>query len=452
MFCIKCGKKIDDDSVFCPYCGQKVNDPVETKNLSSGVSKEPISGGMKNKMPLVGIAVALVAVAAVVLCVIKVAGGDKFGKTLPEKLFLMSAEDHASLTWEDVRDMLDEEGTLYQQIDESVQTSTTDSFMGYDCIYGYGEYSNNVGAAPSGVAWISTSPYFYVAFNTEEDFKDGQESIKKYLEKELEQNSVALKTDSLFLSGDTYLIECSDKGVDEFWDKLLTWEDGSVDIENDLFGDDNSLLRKCKELIQSGEKLDEKAFREIADSMDYKMYKFVQVCYPQMEDGVREMFPRDKSYTDYMCVLQIVCVPMTEEQYIAFAGTWGYDAVSHKDIDLSKFETDIDLSVWEDDNIKLPWQDESIEMKDAAKRVLFFMQEYDYDLLSGEYLKDDMEKRKWYLDHFRWDIHTNTKVDLEEYRGAVEIYLAVTDDYNSATHKPFESELDKALYLAEVNC
>lgn len=452
MFCAKCGKKIDNDSDFCLFCGQKINAKVDIKRISDRVSeKAKAPEGQKSKMLLIGITAILVTVAVVVVVffIVKVIDGSRFGKTFSERLFLSSAEDYTTMTGEHFKEMLDDEEILYMQMDKGVMTSLTDPFMGYDCIYGYGEYDNDFGATPSGVAWISDSSYFYVAFDTEDDFKDGQESIKKYLEKELVKKSVALKTDGYFSSGNTYLVECSDEGVDEFWDKLPTMEDGSVVIENNLFGDDNSLLRKCKRHIQSGKKLDKKAFRKITDSMGYKMYKFVQVCYLQMEDGVRKMFPSDKSYTDYMCVLQVVCIPMTEEQYIAFAGIWGYDAIEHKDIVLSKIETDIDLSVWEDEYIRLPWQDAGKEMKDAAENVLYFMQEHDYDLLSGEYVKDDMEKRKWYLDHFRWDIRTNTEAELEEYRNSVEIYLAVTNNYNSAMHKPFESELDKALYLAD---
>ncbi|HOU09304.1 MAG TPA: zinc ribbon domain-containing protein [Clostridiales bacterium] len=28
MFCVKCGKAIDDDAAFCPYCGAKIDAPL----------------------------------------------------------------------------------------------------------------------------------------------------------------------------------------------------------------------------------------------------------------------------------------------------------------------------------------------------------------------------------------------------------------------------------------
>lgn len=41
MFCAKCGKKIDEGSIFCPYCGQKVNAPVKAgKALLFGDKKK----------------------------------------------------------------------------------------------------------------------------------------------------------------------------------------------------------------------------------------------------------------------------------------------------------------------------------------------------------------------------------------------------------------------------
>ena len=45
MFCIKCGKKLEDDSVFCEYCGTKVEPLEETTevNINTEEKKEEIS-------------------------------------------------------------------------------------------------------------------------------------------------------------------------------------------------------------------------------------------------------------------------------------------------------------------------------------------------------------------------------------------------------------------------
>lgn len=42
MFCPKCGKQIDDDSIFCLYCGAKIvkhNEKVEIKNNTNNLEK-----------------------------------------------------------------------------------------------------------------------------------------------------------------------------------------------------------------------------------------------------------------------------------------------------------------------------------------------------------------------------------------------------------------------------
>ena len=35
MYCIKCGKEIDNTSIFCPFCGTKVAKPAEPENSIS---------------------------------------------------------------------------------------------------------------------------------------------------------------------------------------------------------------------------------------------------------------------------------------------------------------------------------------------------------------------------------------------------------------------------------
>lgn len=39
MYCKKCGKKIDDDSIYCASCGNKIN-TTKNKQKSSSMSNE----------------------------------------------------------------------------------------------------------------------------------------------------------------------------------------------------------------------------------------------------------------------------------------------------------------------------------------------------------------------------------------------------------------------------
>ncbi len=228
---------------------------------------------------------------------------------------MASADQLAGMSPDDFMEMLDDEDTLYQKDRSYIYTSSTDSFMGYDCIYSYGEYDDDIGATPSGLAWKTNSFYYIIAFDSNDDFKEGQKKLKKYLERNLVKKSKPLKTKGAFLSGNTYLVECSDKGTDLIFDKLDTIDD------LELFGEDNSLVRNYAAEAEEDGQLDKRVLLKQIDSMDYKMYKFVQVSYPTFDEELEQRFPRDKSYTDHVCYIQVTSLPMTQEQYIAFAGT-----------------------------------------------------------------------------------------------------------------------------------
>lgn len=115
MFCAKCGKKIDERSTFCPYCGQKVNARVKA-------GKGLLSGGMKNKMMLLGSTAVLVVVGIIVFGVVKLSGSSKFGRTPLEKIFAMSWEESSAITVSDIKEMLDEEGIIYESESSNYDT------------------------------------------------------------------------------------------------------------------------------------------------------------------------------------------------------------------------------------------------------------------------------------------------------------------------------------------
>lgn len=445
MFCARCGKEIDDDSTFCPFCGQNTEEPVE----SSGGGEPKESVKMPGKKIMGGIAVIAV-VLLVVFGISKVIGGiSNRAKSLPEKLFAMSAEEYISLTREEFKGMLEEEGTLYEELDLNVRTLTTDDFMGCDCIYGYGAYDDDWGATPAYTAGLSDCAYFVLAFETEEDFKDGQKSVKKYLEKEIVKKSGILKTDGAFWSGDTYLVECSDKGVDEIWKKLSEKNDRENFYSYWIY--DNYTLAERTGIIDKDSQINEEALLKALEDMDYKMYKFVQVCYPQMDNDLRSYFPSDKSYTDYTCCIQVTCLPMTEEDYILFAGQWGYDAISGKEIDIDEFKESVDrnlVNAYFDENAS----DDSEVRRDLEKELyirLYMMENHKFNMFSKAYIESEDEKKLWYIHNFDWDTDADASIDLSNYRNSSSIYCAVECNYNSDTSEYFESELDRALYLAD---
>lgn len=510
MFCMNCGKKIDDGSKFCPFCGSAIGGTRSTgsQNVSAPTSSQisNIAGASVlktakkpiGKNVLVCIAACVIALLAIV--VIFIVNSNKFGKTLPERLFKMSVEEYASMTRSSFKDILDKENVLYKsedlgdnaeapapaveapapavdaapasdesyfedsidvapvipdfltetsdiQFESSVLTSMTDTFMGYDCIYGYGEYEDENGEELPRLAQLGDVFGLFLAFDTQEDFKDFKETIEKYLEKKLVKDETVLKSEGEFFPMYTYLVGCSDKCVGDYFDNPLVMKNWKKILLNYYRNDIGSssadeLVMKCAEYLDSGKDLNKQSMQKIADELGYKMYKFVQIYYPQDVDieTVHQIVPSDKSYIDCMCMMQVFCVPMTEEQYISFAGKMGYDTIGHKNINLNDLETDIDLSFL---------QEEDLKEQNSAKQALYFMQEYDFDLYSGKYLKDEIEKKEWYLTKFRWDIIKNEKVDLD--RNSAEIYLAMTDNYNADVNEYFENDFDKALYLADRN-
>ncbi|MCI8837355.1 MAG: zinc ribbon domain-containing protein [Hungatella sp.] len=450
MFCEKCGNEIEKGGKFCSVCGQKV-ETAEGRFKGPKMTGKP--AGVLSRKLILGFVLICAVVAAGIGCVKLFGQGKRMGNTLPEKLFLAPADQLANMSLDDLADMLDEEGALYEEDTYYIMTSSTDYFMGYDCIFGYGEYDNHIGAPPSGLAGKSFSFNCIVAFDSNDDFKEGQKELSNYLEKSLVKKGSPLKTKGKFFSGNTYLVECSDKGIDLFFDKFDSIDDLG------FFGVDNSLVRNYAAEAGEDGQLDKTVLKELIDSMDYEMYKFVQISYPTFDEELEGMFPRDKSYTNHVCYIQVTSLPMTQDQYIAFAGTWGYDAINGKKIDLSEFEPDLDPDQFQENSMRLPWHllwvsedDEFIDYEDFVLSCMYFMQEHDYNLLSGEYVKNHLEKKLWYLKWFGWNIDSDEPApDLSEYRGSVEIYMAIEDDFNCSTLVPFESETEKAVFLGERN-
>lgn len=429
MFCAKCGKKINDDSTFCPYCGRKVDAPVKSGRPSGGVSKKAeVSVSLKNKMPLIGIAVAFIAVAAVIFGVVKLIGGSKF-KTPIEKIFAMSWEESSETAVSDIKAMLNEEGILYESDEsdyygESVGIRTPDTFMGNDCLFGYIERGMDWDCGWESDNTLHTTVYG-IAYETTDDFKKGRKELENYLSKELIKNSRIISVNRNDADNNTlYVIEESDKNIQAF-------------IENGI----------------RTEELTEEEKEKLGNS---HVFKFVQVCYTGSDESQyfeTGYFTGDKSYIDYMCEICVCYTLMSQEEYISFMAGYGYDAVKGTEIDTEGVYKSLDGSFIEALNI-----DDETEGYSSGKRKeyenrlyskLYMMEKYNYDVDSGQYFKSDEEKFIWYIKNFGWDLDTKSEADLSDYRDSAGIYCAVKYNYDIKKAEYFESDLDKALYLAD---
>ena len=187
MFCMNCGKKIDDDSKFCPFCGSDVggttqsNEQTQRMSMSSQIPsmsavkavKKPIS-----KNAVIGMAACLVAVLAVIGVIKLLTGG--FGKTFAEQLFQMSWTEIAELDDKELKSALRDEEIDYEQDRDNldIYTKSASSFMGYDC---YLEYTTDWMDWEDfyGASFIPTL-MFGIVFETENDYKDAKDDILKY--------------------------------------------------------------------------------------------------------------------------------------------------------------------------------------------------------------------------------------------------------------------------------
>lgn len=442
MFCAKCGKKIDDDSAFCPSCGQKTNAPVEAESPSRGVPEKAAPfEKMKNKMPLIGIAIAFVAVVAVVFGIVKVIGGSKFGRTFSEKLFAMPWEEISEMSEKEYRNIIEEEGILCEAYtssygDWAVMTKTTDKFMGYDCLsihFSKDMEGDGFGAMSDFSAHITL---YALAYETADDFKEGRGKLEDYLKKHSIKNStVFTMEDGDGITTYFYPVEVSNRNMDIFQNQM-------------------------DELMEFDVPETETLAREAGERFDNcSVYKFVAVRFVEKDDlqyfDWGADFPSDKSYTDYACEMLVYYTPMTEEGYISYASAFGYDAISGKEIDIDKFKESLDDAFIESEGFEEKLNGYASEMREASEKLyfsmLYMLEKHDFDILSSSYFKSDNEKRLWYINNFKWDINTKAPVDLAEYRNSTDIYCAVEFNYNVDINEYFESDLDKALYLADRN-
>lgn len=366
MFCMNCGKKIDDNGKFCPFCGNAIGGTGQSNGQAQMLN---VKKSLISKNAIIGMAAGVIAVLLVIIVVIS--GGKKETTsaslvevkedtsttsdsvkeasdeqsvvyaeeeknnnemTLPEKLFEMPIEDYASMTRASFKEMLDEEGVLYTQDGEdddyyyTIQTTVPDTFMGCDCTYSYSYddafnmfTSAGIKKDSSILATYRDALQIYMAFDTTEDFKDFKEDLEKNLNKKLVKGETVVKTQLDDAPVYSYLVECSDKDVGFVFNEpaqlKLYLDNWYVEYDNN-----NDLYLDLREYLES-EEFDEESIQSIQSLQkiyaehDYKVYKFIQVAYLQDMDieDIHYLIPSDKSYTDITCMINVACVTLTEE-------------------------------------------------------------------------------------------------------------------------------------------
>lgn len=420
MFCMNCGKKIDDDSKFCPFCGSDVggttqsNEQTQRMSMSSQIPsmsavkavKKPIS-----KNAVIGMAACLVAVLAVIGVIKLLTGG--FGKTFAEQLFQMSWTEIAELDDKELKSALRDEEIDYEQDRDNldIYTKSASSFMGYDC---YLEYTTDWMDWEDfyGASFIPTL-MFGIVFETENDYKDAKDDILKYLDKNLV------------------------KGYD------VVTEDWGDNLETNLYLVDISTdgLDKIEEMAED---LSEGEVKELQETLgNCKMYKFSRIYFVVDYDfKVTDVLDSDiKDCPEYGYVLQNIYMPMTDEDLVSFMASRNYDVIDKKEIDLVEVSKEIDVDLL----------DEEVQDSDDYLRAIYFVEHHGIDIMSGMDVSSDELKKIWYLKNFRWDNEEESFVNLMQYSNNKKVYFALTYNYDIERDTYFEDEFERAVYLAEQN-
>jgi len=441
MFCMKCGKQIDDDSAFCPYCGGKVGGgitaevpPVEIKN-HNGINKKLI-------ISLAG----CLAVVLVVVGVIKLFSGG-IGDTIAEQLFLMSWEELVELDDKELKSQLRDEGITYEQDDSelssSLFTESVSPFMDYDCIFGY---TNPFFFEAYGMTSFELpQSAFIIPFDTQDDYKDGKDDLLKYLNKNQSKVCDVIPTEQDDMEAYMYLLDVSTDNLEAYVDcyedtaKKFYKEYGNLDED---FGVDPE-----EGLINLEDRLG-----EIKENLsDYKIYKFCVIACGNIKDltesaseGLSEGndFSIDlDDYYDYGCIMYTQYLCMTDDGFCKYMAQFNYDTIAKQTIDIEEVRKTIDVDLL----------DEKIQDSERSLRAIYFIENHDMSINNDMDVSTDELKKIWYLETFGWDNEALEFVDLADYNNSADIYCAVTYNYNLDDYTYFESELDKAVYLSDMN-
>lgn len=422
MFCMKCGKKIDDDSKFCPFCGNVVSNSAF--NTGTQLKTNPVmqTAGVFNKKILIGAVSCIVAVTVVIGGVKLLTGG--FGKTIAEQLFQMSWTELEEMDDKEFKNTLRDEGITYNQSYDTTEgsysyydlyTKSADSFLGYDCYLGYEKNTvDNLSIVWGGSGNLFRS-IFGIVFETKDEYIDAKEDILQYLNKNLEKGYDAI---------------IDDEGDFEQYIYLMDIDMENSDKLNEMLKEESDSIAESEETQETVE--------------DYKMYKFSFVRFfgdngYQLSDLTNNFDIKDNP--NYGCVILNAYRPMTDDEFLDIMASVNYDVLSHEEIDLVEVSKEIDVDLL----------DEGVQDSDDYLRAIYFVEHHGIDIMSGMDVSSDELKKIWYINNFGWDNEAGSFVDLSDYSNSKEIYCALTFNYDIREDTYFEDDFTKAVYLSEQN-
>ncbi|MCI8374750.1 MAG: zinc-ribbon domain-containing protein [Lachnospiraceae bacterium] len=395
MFCAKCGKEIEDDSVFCPFCGQPADAPVEGDEAEAAFAQgpkkpHPLPGGLSSRKFL-GIALSLAVAVLVIFGAVKVIGGLGSGKrSLPEELFALSWEELSQLSLEDMEDLLDDAGILYDENDTGIETVIPEPFFEGECLFEYDA--------------LEPEFTFAVGFSSTDDFKEFKKGLEEYLDKRMIENTVVMSeknfgefwSEDMGFHGDLYLIEISAEELETFVDTYVEGMD-ALDIEG----------------------------------KEYGVYKLIGVEYTKqgLENYAEEAaFSLDGDYIGRSCLIYAGYQFVEKSEFIAIQAMCGQDVISGKEIDITAFKKSLNREFVDFINQIIEAESEDSESRKLYEKttytMLYLMEKHNFDMLSvldgiGSYRTDEdwspylneEEKQEWYIENFGYDMENQEFVE-----------------------------------------
>lgn len=364
----------------------------------------------------------LLGTAAVLLLCTGCSGGTaKLGKSTPEKLFKMSAVELSELSSSKFKEILNEDGALYEEEYDTYFVKTPDKFMGYTCRYGAekmdeGIFDDN-----------GSNLTFYLDLGSGDEYKEARKKIDGYFEKNQVKGVNAMKIEEDGMHS-FYTLELTDAGKDfgkridaEFSDEA---EEKLEYVKNrwELFDKD-----EAKELTT--ENLADK-IQQALSKKGYKLYKAVGVTYELASDVYNEKFV--EGFDGVCCEIYLSHTILTDSEYIQYAARSGYDAIDGEIINLD----DVDKKL----------------RSAASDRELYgyyMMKEHGFNIDTGKTDEDKQAFQYWCLNELKWDDEAGENVDLSDYFSSAKVYMAAEENYNVDSGKAFGSEKELAQWLYE---
>lgn len=368
----------------------------------------------------------LLCILAVMLLCAGCGSSGKLGKSVPEEFFKLNAKELNDLTLDKFKEVMTEDGILYNIDGNYCSAKTTESFMGYDCLY-VGEFPEKDDFSLSSDAKLS----FVLDLGSGDRYKEARKKLDDYFDKNCVKNNghVEWEQDNGTVVN-WYTLDSIDaaKCCEDRIDKNFT------DLTESEF---NRLMNLYGFVLGAGEENATKdnfaeQFKKGLSEEGYQARKIVTVVYTDAPGANEEISGLHVNFDGTCCVIMVGSIMMTDAEYIQLGAEKGYDVIADKPIDLDTIDKTLRSYVGS-----------------SGEEIYgyYMMKEHGFDIYSGETSKDSQALLCWSLKHLEWDLDKGEKISLADYFNSANVYIATTLNRHPETGKEFKDEAAREEYL-----